>query len=142
MTISTERTAHLQDLFTAEGWTPDLFAEFWSAPDLSLVPPMITDDIVGYWPGQTVTGAADYMKALEDLLALLPDLRLEVPERAMTPDGQYGFTRWIMRATGKKGPFEMVGCDRTRIRDGLVCENYIFFDSAQFAALAGLDVVT
>jgi hypothetical protein len=25
--------------------------------------------------------------------------------------------------------------DRTRVRDGLVCDNYVFFDSAQFQEL-------
>jgi hypothetical protein len=140
MTVTTERTAHLENLFAPRVWTPDLFADFWAGPDVRFVRQIITDDIVGYWPGgRVVTGAEDYVAALEELLALLPDLRLEVPERATTADGEYGFSRWIMRATGKNGPFEMVGCDRTRIRDGLVCENYIFFDFAQFAALAGLD---
>jgi len=139
MTTSAERTAQLEELFAPRIWTPDLFADFWSAPDLRFVPQIITDDIVGHWPGgQVVKGAEDYMEALEDLLALLPDLRLEVPERATTADGEYGFARWIMHATGQNGPFEMLGCDRTRLRDGLVCENYIFFDSVQFAVLAGL----
>jgi predicted enzyme related to lactoylglutathione lyase len=33
---------------------------------------IITDDIVGYWPGNTFRGKAAYMQALEELLALLP----------------------------------------------------------------------
>ena len=140
MAVTAEREAQLDELFAARIWTPDLFADFWAEPDLKYLPSIITDDIVGYWPGgQLVRGARDYVKALEDLLALLPDLRLEVPERAMTADGEYGFSRWIMHATGHNGRFEMVGADRTRLRDGLVCENYIFFDSAQFAQLVGLD---
>jgi hypothetical protein len=76
------------------------------------------------------------MRALEDLLALLPDLYLEVPEHTMSADGQFGFSRWVMHATGQNGPFEMNGMDRTRVRNGLVWENYIFFDSAQFESLA------
>jgi hypothetical protein len=31
----------------------------------------------------------------------------------------------------------MVGADRTRVRGGLVCENYVFFDSAEFQELVG-----
>jgi hypothetical protein len=77
------------------------------------------------------------MQALEELLALLPDLRLEVPEHTMSADGEFGFSRWVMHATGAKGPFELDGMDRTRVRDGLVCENYAFFDSAQFQRLVG-----
>jgi hypothetical protein len=37
-----------------------------------------------------------------------------------------------MHATGVNGPFELDGMDRTRVRDGLVCENYVFFDPIQF----------
>jgi hypothetical protein len=40
-----------------------------------------------------------------------------------------------MHATGASGPFELDGMDRTQVRDGLVCENYVFWDSAQFQAL-------
>jgi ketosteroid isomerase-like protein len=131
-----DRQARLQQLFAA-GWTTDLFAEFWAKPDLALIPSIITDDVVGYWPaGRTVRGKDDYVRALQDLLDLLPDLILEVPEHAMTADGQFGFSRWIMRATGRNGPFAMNGMDRTRVRDGLVCENYVFFDPAQFESLA------
>jgi ketosteroid isomerase-like protein len=130
-----EREARLEELFEA-GWTTDLFAEFWTAPDLTLVPSIITDDVVGYWPGgRTVRGKAEYMQALEDLLALLPDLWLDVKEHAMSEDGEFGFSRWVMRGTGANGPFELAGMDRTRVRDGLVCENYVFFDLAQFQQL-------
>jgi hypothetical protein len=69
------------------------------------------------------------VQALEELLALLPDLRLEVPEHTMSADGEFGFSRWVMHATGANGPFELDGMDRTRVRGGLVCENYIFFSA-------------
>jgi ketosteroid isomerase-like protein len=132
-----EREARLEELFAA-GWTTDLFAEFWAAPDLTQIPSILTDDVVGYWPGgRTVRGKAAYMQALEELLALLPDIRLEVPEHTMSADGEFGFSRWVMHATGASGPFELNGMDRMRVRDGLACENYIFFDSAQFQKLVG-----
>jgi ketosteroid isomerase-like protein len=127
-----EREARLEELFAA-GRTTDLFAEFWAAPDLKYIPTIITDDVVGYWPGgRTVSGKAEYMQALEDLLTSLPDLRLEVPEHTMSANGEFGFSRWVMHATGANGPFELDGMDRTRVRDGLVCENYVFFDPIQF----------
>jgi ketosteroid isomerase-like protein len=137
-TIATpEREARLKELFAA-GWTTELFAEFWAAPDLKYIPAIITDDVVGYWPGgRTARGKVEYMQALEDLLALLPDLRLEVPEHTMSADGEFGFSHWVMHATGVNGPFELDGMDRTRVRDGLVCENYAILDSAQFKQLVG-----
>jgi hypothetical protein len=132
-----EREARLEELFAA-GWTTELFAEFWAALDLTYIPSIITDDVVGYWPGgRTVRGKAEYMQALEDLLTLLPDLRLEVPEHTMSANGEFGFSRWVMHATGAHGPLEMNGMDRTRVRDRLVCENYVFFDSAEFQHLVG-----
>jgi ketosteroid isomerase-like protein len=132
-----EREARLDELFAA-GWTTELFAEFWTAPDLKRIPSIITEDVIGYWPGgRTVRGQAEYMGALEELLALLPDLWLDVREHAMSADGEFGFSRWVMNATGANGPFELVGMDRTRVRDGLVCENYVFFDMAQFQELVG-----
>jgi hypothetical protein len=132
-----EREAQLEELFAA-GWTTDLFAEFWKEPDLKWLPSIITDDVVGYWPGgRIVRGKTEYMQALEELLALLPDLWLDVKEHAMTADGEFGFSRWVMHATGANGPFELVGMDRSRVRDGLVCENYVFWDSAQFQQLVG-----
>ena len=132
-----ERETRLKELFAA-GWTTELFAEFWAAPDLTWIPSIITDDVVGYWPGgRTVRGKAAYVRALEELVALLPDIRLEVPEHTMSADGELGFSRWVMHATGANGPFEMDGMDRTRVRDGLVCENYVFFDSVQFQQFVG-----
>jgi ketosteroid isomerase-like protein len=105
---------------------------------LTYIPSIITDDVVGYWPGgRTVRGKAEYVQALEDLLTLLPDLRLEVPEHTMSANGEFGFSRWVMHATGANGRFEMNGMDRTRVRDGLVCENYVFFDSSEFQQLVG-----
>jgi ketosteroid isomerase-like protein len=132
-----ERQARLEEL-SAAGWTTDLFAEFWTAPDLNWVPSIITEDVVGYWPGgRTVRGKAEYVQALEELLVLVPDVRLEVLEHTMSADGEFGFSRWVMHATGASGPFELDGMDRTRVRDGLVCENYVCFDSAQFQKLVG-----
>jgi hypothetical protein len=55
----------------------------------------------------------------------------------MSADGQFGFSQWVMVATRANGPFEMNGMDRTRVRDGLVCENYVFYDPAEFESLTG-----
>lgn len=130
------RKLELDELFAPRVWTTQLFADFWAAPDIDYVPSIITDDVVGIWPGeQTVSGAQAYVAVLRDLLAQLPDLRLEVHEHAMA--GLFGFSHWTMHATGAAGPFAMAGMDRTRVRDGLVCENYIFFDTALFGRLTG-----
>ncbi|HEY1971407.1 MAG TPA: nuclear transport factor 2 family protein [Pseudonocardia sp.] len=121
---------------TVAGWTPELFARFWAAPDPTPLPGFVTDDVVGHWPGnRVVRGSRDYIQALEDLMELLPDIRLEVAAGAM--NGEYGFVRWIMHATGKNGPFQLGGADCITVRDGLVCENHINFDAATFHELSG-----
>jgi hypothetical protein len=127
--VDQDRDARLKSMIQT-GWSPELFAEYWSAPDIAYIPSMITQDIVGYWPGLVVRGPEEYTRALADLLELLPDLRLEVPEYAV--NGDIAFVRWIMHATGPNGPFQMTGVDRVRTRDGVVCENVIIFDSAEF----------
>jgi len=119
-------------------WSVDGFAAFWAAPDPEVVPPLLTEDVVGVWPGTRapVRGRDAYTKVLADLIELMPDLRLEVAEHAT--NGEYAFVRWIMHATGKHGPFEMSGIDRIRLRDGLVSENVIRFDRTEFAERSGL----
>jgi len=118
--------------------TSGLSAEFWKAPDLGYVASIVTDDVVGYWPGgRVVRGREEYVKALEKFLALLPDLRPDVKEHTMSANGEFGFTRWVMHATGADGAFELGGMERARMREGLVCESYLFFDTAQLQRSAG-----
>lgn len=118
------------------GWTVEGFEQFWSKPDLALVPgvrQMVTPDIVGYWPQPfgIVRGAAPYIAVIEKLLTGLPDFRLEVGESAS--NGDFHFVRWIARGTGPDGAFETTGIDRLRLRDGLVCENYVVSGHPFFA---------
>jgi hypothetical protein len=40
----------------------------------------------------------------------------------MSESGEFGFSRRVMHTTGANGPFELVGMDRTRVRDGLLCD--------------------
>ena len=44
------------------------------------------------------------MQALEELITLLPDFCLGVPEQSMSADGEFGFSRWAMPTTGANGP--------------------------------------
>ncbi len=115
--------------------TIEMFARFWANPDPSVLPQALAEDVVGYFPGDPapVRGRDAYVAKLRQFLTLLPELRLEVAEHAS--NGEYHFVRWIARATGAKGPMEMSGIDRIRVRDGLVTENFIAFDTALFARL-------
>jgi hypothetical protein len=78
----------------AEGWSPALFAEYWARPEAAYLRDMVTDDVVGHWPGGvTAEGPAAYIGALERLLAALPDIRLEVPDFAVNGDVAFDFRR-------------------------------------------------
>lgn len=117
------------------GWSVDAFATFWANPDSTLVPALVTDDVVGHWPGsdEPVRGVQAYTQALADILELLPGMRLEVAEHAT--NGDVTFVRWIMHATGPAGPFTLTGIDLILLRDGLVADNVIRFDTAHLQRL-------
>jgi ketosteroid isomerase-like protein len=126
-----------------EGFTAETFARFWAKPDLSTPSDDLDDDVVGYWPGadEPVRGRDEYVGALSELLARLPDLTLSVAESA--DNGEYIFIRWVAHATGVDGPIEQTGVDRIKVENGKVVENRIFFDRAQFERKLGrsLDLI-
>jgi hypothetical protein len=117
--------------------TVEGFARFWANPDPAVLPPALAPDVVGYFPGdpEPVRGIANYVARIGHFLDLLPDLRLEVAEYAT--NGELTFIRWIARATGVNGKFEFSGMDRIRVQAGLVKENIVVFDTAQFDRLIG-----
>jgi hypothetical protein len=120
------------------GFTARDFAAFWAKPDPALVPHAVTPDVIGHWPGRVdpVRGVVEYAKAIADVIALLPDVRLEVLEHATNGDDL--FIRWRSTGTGLHGRFAFSGIDRIRRRNGRVAENVIVFDTAQFEQLSGL----
>ena len=118
------------------GWSVERFAAFWRQPDMRHVGSALTPDVVGYWPGSSepLRGVADYTQRIADLLARVPDFRLEVAEHASS--GDCTFIRWIARGTRDGEAFEFGGVDRVRTRDGLVAENRIYCDHPLIRELA------
>jgi hypothetical protein len=123
---------------TEPRWSVEIFAAFWQHPDPSLVPGVLTEDVVGHWPGRDdpVHGREDYTACIAALVRALPDVRVAVAEHAR--NGEHVFIRWILEATGRHGPFEVTGMDRVRVRDGLVAENMVVCDTAAFERRAGM----
>ncbi len=121
-------------------YTAETFESFWAKPDLSAWSEDLHDDVLGYWPGsdEPVRGRDEYVGAVKELLARVPDLTLQVVESAQ--DGEYLFIRWIAHATGAGGPIEHSGVDRIRIVEGKVVENRIFFDRAEFERKLGISL--
>jgi hypothetical protein len=117
-------------------WSVEAFIAFWNKPEVSRVIGSLTDDIVGYWPRSIgiVRGTQPYVDVIAAMMRVCPDFSLRVPEYATT--GNYAFIRWIATGTGPDGRFEFTGCDRVQIRDGHVCENYVFCDNPFFEKVA------
>jgi ketosteroid isomerase-like protein len=123
-----------------EGFTAETFAAFWAKPDLTdtAAASPIAEDVVGYWPGtdEPVRGRDEYVGALRELLARVPDLTLSVRESA--DNGEHIFIRWVAHATSTAGePIEQTGVDRIKVVDGKVVENRISFDRTQFERKLG-----
>ena len=126
----------------ARGWSVDGWRAFWRAPSpevaLERVPTVVTPDVEAVWPRVPgrLRGSGEYTRRVVDLLAVVPDLRLELGEHAA--NGDVVFLRWTARGTGPDGPFEGIGTDRLRLRGGLVAESLIMSDLPVFEYLARL----
>ena len=127
---------------SARGWSVDGWRAFWGAPSaeaaLQRVPTVVTPDVEAVWPRVPgrLRGSGEYARRIVDLLALVPDLRLKLGEHAA--GGGFVFLRWTASGTGPDGPFEGIGTDRFRLRDGLVAESLIMSDLPVFEVLARL----
>ncbi len=121
----------------AAEWSPEThFAAFWSNPNPGGAKSRLAQDVVGRWPGGIVVeGVEAYNRQLRAVIALMPDVRLEVMEHAR--NGDLAFIRWVSHGTGVEGPFSMEGVDRLRIRDGQIMENVVFLDTATFRRATG-----
>jgi hypothetical protein len=120
---------HTPPKFSAELW-----AAFWAAPDASHIGDILADDIVGYWQGEPkpVHGREAYTAKIAELVAEVPDLRLELIDSATVdgdaPGEQLVYLHYVGGGTGPGGPITIRGLDRVRARDGVVVENVIRYD--------------
>ena len=122
------------------GWSVDGWRAFWGDPSpevaLKRVPTVVTPDVEAVWPRVPgrLRGSGEYARRIVDLLAVVPDLCLELGGHAAS--GEFVFLRWTARGTGPDGPFVGIGTDRFRLRGGLVAESLIMSDLPVFEHLA------
>jgi ketosteroid isomerase-like protein len=126
-----------ENIKQAARWSVDAFAAFWANPQAHRVAAVLTQDVRGYWPwsNEPVRGISEYVGYIEKIIAYVPQMRLTVGEHATNGDAT--FVHWVMHANGANGRFELSGIDRLILRDGLVAENLIRFDSEQLQMLVG-----
>jgi SnoaL-like domain len=124
----------MTDVQSAPKFSAEVFAAYWAAPTMSRGFDILADDIVGYWPGDSepVRGFKAYTQKIADILAVAPDLTLDLVDSATAPGAVEGeelfFLHYVGHGTGPDGPIEIRGLDRVRTRDGIVVENVIRYD--------------
>ncbi|WP_431679270.1 nuclear transport factor 2 family protein [Kitasatospora sp. KL5] len=112
------------------------WADFWDAPDPARLGGLSAPDIVLRWPGRAepIRGLESWSQQVAGALARFPDLRLEVVADA--GNGSVSFIAWRAGATVEGRPVQWEGVDRMELRDGLVVDSTVVFDTAALRAAA------
>jgi hypothetical protein len=86
------------------------------------------------WPGlaEPIRGAEAWTQRVAGMVERFPDLRLEVTGHASRDD--LVFISWRAHATAAGTAIEWQGIDRMRLRDGVVAESLVVFDTGPFPA--------
>ncbi|MEU6559490.1 nuclear transport factor 2 family protein [Nocardia nova] len=108
-----------------------LYEQFWQAPDRSVTKSVITEDIKANWPGPLGIGegVAHYLKQIDRILTVMPDIKLEVID--FLAEGELAFLEFRAYGTVNGQPVEFFGIDRFKVaEDGRVYDSKVCFDPA------------
>lgn len=104
------------------------------------------DAVDHFLPVGDAVGREAIVAFFDELFAAFPDLVIEV-ENVVT-GGSVAVVQWHARGTFTGRPFQAIrptgrpvafrGCDVIQMRDGLVQENTVYWDGAQFARQIGM----
>jgi steroid delta-isomerase-like uncharacterized protein len=129
--------------------------EAWNAHDVESISALMTDD-VRYEdpsaPAEVLNGRAAVEEHARSAFAGIPDLRLDKLEEWVTPGGAVISSYFRFSGTFRApltapavpplaptgGRLEMLGMDRSEIRDGRVARHQIFWDVAELGRQLGL----
>jgi steroid delta-isomerase-like uncharacterized protein len=106
-----------------------VYTSFWQAPDRTVVPGVITEDITANWPGTggIGSGVEHYLRQIDRVLTAVPDIRLEVIDSLA--EGETAFLEFRAYGTIAGEPVEFFGVDRFKVRpDGRVYDSKVCFD--------------
>lgn len=103
------------------------FRQVWAKPRPDAFATLVTPDAVAAWPGAEPIRGLDYPEHIAGLLAVAPDLRLEVTEHASA--AEVTFISWQASATVNGYPLEWTGIDRFRVRNGRAVEVLVSYDT-------------
>ncbi|MBB4698031.1 nuclear transport factor 2 family protein [Paractinoplanes abujensis] len=108
----------------------DRWAAFWAAPDPARVGDLAATDIELRYPGlpEPLRGVEAWRARVASIVQRFPDVRLTVTAHATADD--LCFVSWRGTATAAGNPITWEGIDRMRLRDGLVVDSLVAFDTA------------
>jgi ketosteroid isomerase-like protein len=82
--------------------------QVWNAHDARAVDRFVVDDFAIVTGGETITGRENFKKWIEDFLARINDLHLEVLESFQNADGSRVASRWLLTGKNKRAALEQV----------------------------------
>ncbi|MFI5897011.1 nuclear transport factor 2 family protein [Actinoplanes sp. NPDC051513] len=114
----------------------DRWAGFWSAPDPARVDDLAAPEIELRYPGlaEPLRGVEAWRDRVASIVDRFPDIRLTVTDHAAA--GDLCFVSWRGNATVNGKSLSWEGIDRMRLRDGLVVDSLVAFDTAALRAAA------
>ena len=98
------------------------------------------DDFRRRAPDFNADSRAGMMEGISGIHAAYPDFAIVVNAESYSDD--ISFAQWTVNATGTRedgsqAPLEIHGATMLRYADGLIIEEWVYFDSAQFAEQLG-----
>ncbi|MFF4413471.1 nuclear transport factor 2 family protein [Streptosporangium sp. NPDC001559] len=106
------------------------WATFWAAPDPEQVHTLSAPDIVLRYPGrpEPLNGLDAWKAQVASIVERFPDVRLSVTHHAT--DGDLCFISWQATATAGGKAIFWEGIDRMLLKDGVVIDSMVAFDTA------------
>ncbi|MFI5841939.1 nuclear transport factor 2 family protein [Catenuloplanes sp. NPDC051500] len=115
----------------------DRWAAFWDAPDPARVDDLAAPGIELTYPGlpEPVRGIEAWRARVTSIVDRFPDVRLTVTAHATA--GDLCFVSWRGTATAAGHPLTWEGIDRMRLKNGLVTDSLVAFDTAGLRPAVG-----
>lgn len=104
------------------------FKSFWDAPSGQRIPELIAPDATISFTGAGTFSGADYVNVMGEMLAAMPDMKVQPLDCAGNGDRLY--IAWQSSALVNGEQRTWMGVDRFLLKDGMAVEEQVIFDSA------------
>ncbi len=104
------------------------FEEVWNRNKEETVKELLHPNIVGQLEGGVVRSPEDFLQARREMLAALPDLRVEV--QGVVSEGDEVAVRWAAKATGPAGPVSFRGVTWLVFENGRIVKGWDSWNQA------------